>query len=921
MRGGFVDREEEFDQLAALATGLARGHGGAVVLEGESGIGKSALIEEFLQRLKADDTPVRTVRVRCSPGIGPMSPYGPIIEILADLTGSGRLGGKVRRLALTSARTAPDVLGVLVPPLEKPAKVAVEVTRAAVRTASVPLDSIAPLQHTYALTIAKTLMRHATRHRPLILVLDDVQFLDEDSLRVLDVLMDKLPDKPLGLILSHAAENGSAPGVPGMIGHWADRAGLTRRAVDPLPAWAVADLVRGWHPEAPDELAARLYALTGGRPLFLVQCLRSWTPGDGADPVLPASLTEHVRQRLAGLDPATRRVLDVAAAQGQRFLSRVAADVTGLEHDEVSDRLRALTEARVVERETHPPEWTRDLRTDSYLFGNEALWRAIADCQTPEQLRSRRERIAEALVALEPADPHVDLQLEIARQLHDAGAPCRAASARRHLELAGSMATESLSVEIAEQFCRTAIADATAAPGEMADRDEVVADAVILLLSLSEVRWRGRQADGRDSDLEKLAGLAVRAAERVAERTGSDRRRVLATMLLGKILMTTTGLHEGLPRLAEAVRLARAAGDPVPLFVARVEYGRQLGKQDLAAGVEQLTAAEQMYASRAEIDTDDPLVRHTRNLAEMQLGVNMYDLGRPEEALRRLRSCADRLRGEAMNVELPIALNYLAQVLIAVGRAEQADEVLREAVEYEREHGPSGWRGYNLALRAVLASQSADPARRADGIGLMAQAWADTAQTWLLNLVPIVRNFHAEVLLNAAADGDDALWRHAFQAKVSGPDTPGDPFPDTLAPTPDGRRAWVLAEAEALASVTVDETEDSGMTRSWIAAHLLLARISLLRDRTHEAAQRARTAVARLEEVGDMPALRTEEVYHCAARAVRADGDAAEADELHARALAAVRRKAAAIGDPDLRDDFLHRVPLNVAIFDDDQQP
>lgn len=94
-------------------------------------------------------------------------------------------------------------------------------------------------------------------------------------------------------------------------------------------------------------------------------------------------------------------------------------------------------------------------------------------------------------------------------------------------------------------------------------------------------------------------------------------------------------------------------------------------------------------------------------------------------------------------------------------------------------------------------------------------------------------------------------------------------------------------------------------------ALLLLARIHTRCGRSAQGAHVAMEAVRILEEVGDMPALRTEEVYFHAASALWLDGDEPQARRLLRRARGVVAAKAGRIGDAALRRGFERDVPLN----------
>ncbi len=678
-------------------------------------------------------------------------------------------------------------------------------------------------------------------------------------------------------MFSHArggeAPEGPAAAVGELLDEWRAKGLVERRSLAGLPADAVEELVQRRHPDAPAELAAELSQLTGGHSVFVSLCLDEWRPGDGARVVLPRSLARVVEARLRLLDDRDRRLVVVGAAQGTVFLSRVVADVVGEPHDEVMERLRRIAdEHQLINALEELPTWARHDQSDCYAFEHGALWRVIYEQQTAEQRRSRHARIARALSEYSTADASLGRRLEIAHHLDRGGMPCRAAAAESHYELARSAALEGLSFTEAEQHCEAAITAARSLPLGESDRDRRLIAAIELLLSLTEVRWRGQAQPAGGPEIDALAAEAEQAATRCA-----DARLIARTALLrGKTLLATQGLLPSLAKLREAVERAEQAGDRVALFVAKVEYGRQVSKRRLADGLEQLREVERMYAEDPALgDTGDPVLQHARNLGEMQLAVTLYDTGCITEAQVRLLRCVERLRLESLNAELPIALNYLAQVYTAVGYWSEAEEALREALDFEEARGgDSGWHAYNTALLAQLAAR--DPARRAEALSLAEDAWLETERTWLANLVPIVRNLYSDVLLELA-DRDEEM----------------------------------LGLADRLARVTYVETGQSGMIRSRIAALVLRSRVHLARSDAEAAEAFAKDALLVLDEVGDMPALRTEEVlFHCA-NAARAVGAASRAGELLERARAEVTRKARHVDDAHQRRCFLEEVPLN----------
>ncbi|MFF2326700.1 MULTISPECIES: AAA family ATPase [unclassified Streptomyces] len=889
MRTGFVDRVEHMDELRSLLADVTAGRGGrAIVVDSVSGMGKSALLQAFEAETGASHGPgvCRVVSVRCQPSIGAGLHYGAIVELLLQLARSQEVKqpGAFRRLLTFTGRgvvrSAPEVLSAIVPGLGALFTLGKEVAEASLASGSMPFDSLLPFQQGAAAQIVDALLELVRQGPPTVMLIDDLQYGDPSSLLVLDRLLRRLPGEPIGLVLSHTTDGAYVDGpgstVEDLLHDWAKGGLLRRRVLNGLPRDAVAELVRSRHPEAPPALSEQLSRLTAGHAVFVTLCLEEWRPDNGPVVELPSSLSRVVEDRLRLLTEPDRELLMIGSTQGETFLSRTVAEVKGAPHDEVMERLRLIALQHRLVVPTQPPEWARLEASDCYRFEHSALWGVVYDQQTSQQMRSRHARIAAALTSGPLDGMPLERRLEIARHLRDGGTECLLASAEVHYGLARDAAMEGLSFAEAELHCEEVIRAVRDLPQHEENRDQWLIQAVELLLSLTEVRWRGRHQPAGGPDIDALAA----EAEAAARRCGTPEPAIRTTLLRGKTLLATQGLVPSLDKLRAAVELAEQNGEPVSLFVARVEYGRQVSKRRLADGLAQLREAERMYASDPRLGgTSDPVLQHARNLGEMQLGITLFDSGHLGEALTRLIRCVQRLRDEPLKAELPIALNYLAQVHMGVGAYEDAEEVLGEALAFEADRGgDSGWHAYNQALLAHIVVQQ--PERREQALELIADAWAETERTWLANLVPIVRNLYAEILLTAA-DGSGEL----------------------------------LDDADRLAVATCVETRRSGMIRSEIAAYSLRSRVLLRRGDTAGAQEQARQAVRILDEVGDMPALRTEEVLYHSAVVLAAGAAREEAHALLERARREVTRKAEQITDDVLRDRFLTRIPLNTAVL------
>lgn len=893
----FVDREESLARLENAASALADGRSSVLVVEGDSGMGKSSLLSEFARRLGTSpgspEQSCRVALVRAAPGIGSRRPYGAVLDALHALDrpaqGRRRLAGFRRTAARGALAAAPDLLSAAVPGLGAVVAAGRVFAEATVATGSIPGDSLLPVESTVTRQLIDVLLQQARAGRPLLLMVDDIQLCDVSTLEFLHLLLPRIEGEPLGLVLGlglYAAAEGNGRAVEQLLDAWQrDHAELvSRHTLPPLPAWAVRELVDARlqsHP-APEDFAVRLTGATGGHPIFVEQCLRLWRPEDGVRVPLPGSLPAAVLDRFRQLDPAARELLVTGATMGEFFFSHTLAEASGSPRIQVQDLLHRIEREHGLIRCRHRdevPDWAAGLGIDWYDFEHRVLQRGIRGEQSDGARRQRHADIAEALPRLPGVDvgaAPLELRALIADHFLQAGPAYAAQTAAAHYGLARSVAVEDLSFAQAEQHCRTAIESARLMPAGRPERDRRLVEAIELLLSITEVRWKGGEGEQESMGIDALAAEAEQAAHRLGDQLLIAR----TTLLRGKTLLAVHGVQPSLAKLEEAVERARECGEAgrQALFVAMVEYGRQLPKRDLHAGLRVLLDAERLYASDPRLgEAGNPVLQHARNLNEMQIGVNLFDAGRLGEARQRLLRCTERLRGEPLRAELPIALNYLAQLHLSTGSWEEAGTVLREALDFEEERGgDSGWHAYNNALLATLLTR--DPARHDEAVEHARNAWLETQRTWLVNLVPIVRNLYVEVLL---ATGHD------------------------------------VSLARRLCEDTLVDTRDSGMVRSEIAGYVLRSRIHLQDGEMDGAARDGRQALALLAEHGDMPALRTEEVLYHAARALRAEDSGSEVRNLLGRARAEVVRKADSIDDPVLRARFLTDVPLNRSLLHD----
>jgi predicted ATPase len=202
----------------------------------------------------------------------------------------------------------------------------------------------------------------AAEDRPLVVILEDLQWADPPSLQLLDFLARRLPGAR-ALVLATYRDLDTAPDDPAapLLADLAARA-----TVVPLPALSEAEVARlvagmlGGRPEP--ALVADLRRRTGGNPFFVQQVTRLLAaqaggpggPGQGVPAGIPLGVREAIRRRLARLSPACAELVTAAAVAGPECTAALLARVTGAPPEAVRDLLEEAVRAHVLTAPTGP---------------------------------------------------------------------------------------------------------------------------------------------------------------------------------------------------------------------------------------------------------------------------------------------------------------------------------------------------------------------------------------------------------------------------------------------------------------------------------------------------------------------------------------------------------------------------------------
>jgi len=256
-----LERQAVLAELGGLARQVRRGEGRVVLLRGEAGVGKTAVIARFLA---GSNGSLRVLRGWCDPLATPR-PLGPLIDALAGLSDAQAAG-------LAAAVDAGDTSALY-----------------------------------------RRLLGVWRDGQRWVWVIEDAHWADGATLDLLRFLARRIGTLPLLLVVSYRDEvlGGQHP-LSVALGDIASCGALTRIGVAPLSREAVAVLAAGSGVNAD-----QLYQLTGGNPFFVTEVLAAG-PDVLASNVLPRSTAEAVWGRLGRLSAAARRTAHAVAVCGPR---------------------------------------------------------------------------------------------------------------------------------------------------------------------------------------------------------------------------------------------------------------------------------------------------------------------------------------------------------------------------------------------------------------------------------------------------------------------------------------------------------------------------------------------------------------------------------------------------------------------------
>jgi len=303
----FVGRNDLLGRLLDISHQVKAGQGSTVLLQGDGGIGKTRLLNEFLARL-CTETPVWLVlQGACSP-FDDLISYGPFLEAFQD----------------SALSDVTDLL--LAPKTDAPAA-----------------------RDQFVYRILQTL-RRLSRNAPLVLAIDDLQWANSSTLNLFGLLASRLHDLPL-LLIGTAQRPEAIPALQRLVTVERRRGQLEVLSLPPLTEEAVKELLRGLaiSPMSIPSLAKWLQERADGNPFILAEMVAQLRADGILTPVgpdwrldpgrwlrwrtaytLPETTHDLVAWRLRNLNPEAHALLEVLAVAGQPLPFGLLPEFPGL---------------------------------------------------------------------------------------------------------------------------------------------------------------------------------------------------------------------------------------------------------------------------------------------------------------------------------------------------------------------------------------------------------------------------------------------------------------------------------------------------------------------------------------------------------------------------------------------------------------
>jgi class 3 adenylate cyclase/tetratricopeptide (TPR) repeat protein len=720
----FVGRDAEVEQLHRAQQFAEAGRGQVAAIVGEAGVGKSRLVYEFTHSHRLHGW---LTLESASVSYGKATSYLPVVDLLKgyfkiqdrdDLREiREKVTGKLLTLDRSLEPTLPALLALLDVPVDDAAWQALDPAERRRRT----LDAV------------KGLLLREAREQPLVVIFEDLHWIDSETQALLDGLVESLTSARLLLLVNYR---------PGYQHSWGSRTHYSQMRLDALAAESAGELLEALLGDDPGLGPLKQLLVRRANPFFLeetVQTLVETKALEGergryrlTQPVqtiqVPATVQVMLAARIDRLAPEDKRLLQVASVVGKDVPFALLQAIAELSDDALRRGLDRLQSAEFVYE-------TRIFPDVEYAFKHALTHEVTYTGLLQERRRELHARVVDAIETL-----HRDrLGEQVERLAHHAVRGELREQAGYYLRQAGLKATARSALADARAWFEQALgilAALPASPSTLEQAFEIRLELRPVLNLLGEVR----------QVLECL-----REAETLAERLNDDGRRGRVCAALANVHALLGDLDQALVSGARALEIATRLGDlrlriQATTFLAQAHYYRgdferaiELATNSLAAlpadwvhtfaaGSMPMSAYSRLWIiySLAELGRFPEAAQYSAEMfrlaepmqlpfavSEAHLSASWIHLRKGDwtEARALIERGIEVIRTGNIALNLPGAVAISALVLAQLGEQDEALTRLREGAELLERQAARGVASYGTLGRAALLLGQLDEAQ------------------------------------------------------------------------------------------------------------------------------------------------------------------------------------------------------------------
>jgi hypothetical protein len=554
MRGltRFVGREAEVEHLRRVLTQAGTGRGQVVALLGEAGVGKSRLTYEFTHSHRVQDW---LILETSSVPYGKAASYLPVIEMLqgyfniGDRDGHREMRAKVLGRVLDLDRAlepvVPPLLALLDVPVEDPAWQALN----------------PPERRQRMLDAVKRLLLRESQVQPLLVVFEDLHWIDGETQALLDSLVESLASARLLLLVNYRPEYEH---------RWASRTAYSQLRLDSLPAESAAELLAALLGPDPRLTPLAQMLVKRGNPFFLEETVRTLVETGAlagergayrlTRPVealqVPATVQTMLAARIDRLPAEEKQLLQAASVIGKGVPYALLAAIADQPEEELRQGLAHLQEAEFLYEAQLFPDLEFRFR---HALTHEVAYGGLLQ----ERRRALHARVVQAIESLN----RDRLGEQIERLAHHAVRGELREKAVHYLRQAGGKAAARSALPDARAWFEQALGILATLPDSHSNLEQAFDIRLELrrpLILLAETR--------RTLEL-------LREAEILAERLNDDRRRGRVCAFMTNAHSLVRELDEALVTGTRALEIAGRLGDvglriPATTYLEQAQYLR-----------------------------------------------------------------------------------------------------------------------------------------------------------------------------------------------------------------------------------------------------------------------------------------------------------------------------------------------------------